>query len=230
MKKLASKNTGKITLAVALLLAAGTLAQADTMDTPTVSTGWKGLPFDNSLYLQQFNSSLGTLNSVTLHFTAVEQAGVTVENGASSGASVTISLSGNVETSDNHFDSIAVISGFYGPYSLGANENAPGLPVYNGSGPDYADLGVITATKVKTVTISSGLSDYIGNGTVAFDVAGAGGWSAAGTTAYSLIINNFQGEGNVYLTYDYLAVPEPTSAMFLGLGGLALACYRRYTR
>jgi hypothetical protein len=229
MTKLASKITGKISLAAALLLAAGTLAQAATMNTATESTGWQGLGFSDSLYLPQFDTSLGTLTGVTLHITDTEESGITIENGAASSASITISLAGSVEVTDNDtIDSVALLNKNFGPYSLAANEG-PTIPTYNQSGPDFLDLGTISATANKT-TSSSDLSLYEGPGTVEIDVTGAGGWSASGSTAYSLNINEFVGEASVFATYTYTAVPEPSSVLLLGLGGLALACSRRFTR
>jgi hypothetical protein len=40
-------------------------------------------------------------------------------------------------------------------------------------------------------------------------------------------------ESQVFVSHfdqTFSQVPEPSSALFLGLGGLALACYRRFTR
>jgi hypothetical protein len=224
------KTTGKISLAVALLLAAGTLAQADSYNTATVSTGWQGLSFNDTLFLPQFDTVLGTLTGVTLHITDAEQAQVTIENGSPEAADITVDLTGDVEATDgpDSFDSIALLNQSWGPYSLAANEG-PVIPTYNGSGPDFENLGTITSSATKTVT-DFDLPLYEGSGTVPITVNGAGGWSAQGTTAYSLVINEFAGEGSVYATYTYTPVPEPSSALFLGLGGLALACYRRFTR
>ncbi|MGB7748112.1 MAG: choice-of-anchor E domain-containing protein [Verrucomicrobiia bacterium] len=212
-----------------MLLAAGTLAQAASYNTATESTGWQGLGFTDTLYLPQFDTSLGTLTGVTLHITDSEQAEVTIENGSASPASITVNLAGSVEATDNDtIDSIALLDQSFGPYSLAANEG-PIIPTYNGSGPDFQDLGLISDTATKTA-FSSDISLYEGSGTVPIDVTGAGGWNASGSTAYSLNINEFVGEGSVYATYTYTPAPEPSSALFLGLGGLALACYRRFTR
>lgn len=215
-------------MTAALLLGLASLAQAASYNTATETTGWQGLGFTDTLYLPQFDTSLGTLTGVTLHITDAEQAEVTIENGSAAPASITVNLAGSVEATDNDLiDSIALLNKSFGPYSLSANEG-PTIPTYNGSGPDFQDLGLISDTATKTAS-SSDLSLYEGLGTVPIDVTGAGGWSASGSTAYSLNINEFAGEGSVYATYTY-TVPEPSSALFLGLGGLALACYRRFTR
>ena len=228
MKQL-TKTTGIISVTAALLLGLASLAQAASYNTATETTGWQGLSFTDTLYLPQFDTSLGTLTGVTLNISDAEQAQVTIENGSPDPASVTINLTGLVEAKDNvSFDSTANLSQSWGPYSLAANEG-PIIPTYNGSGPDFQNLGTITSSATETVT-SFDLSLYEGAGTVPIAVSGSGGWSAQGTTAYSLIINEFAGEGNVYATYTYTPVPEPSSALFLGLGGLALACYRRFTR
>ena len=221
------KITGKISLTVALLLGLASLAQAASYNTATVTTGWQGLSFSDTLYLSQFDTSLGTLTGVTLHITDAEQAEVTIENGSASAANITVILAGSVEATDNDtIDSIALLNKNFGPYTMGANEG-PTIPTYNGSGPDFQDLGLISDSATK-ITSSSDLALYEGLGTVAIDVAGAGGWSASGSTAYSLNINEFVGQGSVYATYTYiLPAPEPSSALLLSLGGLALLCYRR---
>ena len=228
MKQL-TKTTGIISVTAVLLLGLASLAQAASYNTATETTGWQGLSFTDTLYLPQFDTSLGTLTGVTLNISDAEQAQVTIENGSPDPASVTINLTGLVEAKDNvSFDSTANLSQSWGPYSLAANEG-PIIPTYNGSGPDFQNLGTITSSATETVT-SFDLSLYEGAGTVPIAVSGSGGWSAQGTTAYSLIINEFAGEGNVYATYTYTPVPEPSSALFLGFGGLALIWCRRFTR
>ena len=144
-----------------MLLAAGTLAQAASYNTATESTGWQGLGFTDTLYLPQFDTSLGTLTGVTLHITDSEQAEVTIENGSASPASITVNLAGSVEATDNDtIDSIALLDQSFGPYSLAANEG-PIIPTYNGSGPDFQDLGLISDTATKTA-FSSDISLYEG--------------------------------------------------------------------
>ena len=223
------KITAKISLSVALLLAAGVLAHAASYNTATETTGWQGLGFTDTLYLSQFDTSLGTLTGVTLHITDTEQAEVTIENGSASPASITVSLTGLVTAKDNHGISSTVdLSQDWGPYSMLGNEG-PIIPTYNGSGPDFQDLGIIMSSATDTAS-SSDLSLYEGSGTVPIAIHASGGWNASGSTAFSLNINEFVGEGSVYATYTYISVPEPSSALFLGLGGLALLCYRRVTR
>src|ERR1017187_1308300 len=228
MKQL-TKTTGIISVTAALLLGLASLAQAASYNTATETTGLQGLSFTDTLYLPQFDTSLGTLTGVTLNISDTEQAEVTVENGSASPASITVSLAGSVEATDNNgIDSIAILNKNFGPYSLLANEG-PTIPTYNGSGPDFQDLGLISDTATKTAS-SSDLSLYEGPGTVPIDITGLGGWNASGSTAYSLNINEFVGQGSVYATYTYTPVPEPSSALFLGLGGLALVWRRRFTR
>ena len=166
---------------------------------------------------------------MTLHISDAEQAQVTIENGSADPASITVQLSGHVEATDGiSFDSIAILDQNWGPYSMAGNEG-PTIPTYNGSGPDFQNLGTITSSATKTVA-SFDLALYEGAGTVPIAVTGSGGWSASGSTAYSLNINEFAGDGSIYATYTYTPVPEPSTILLLGLGGLALTFRRRFAR
>ena len=73
MKQL-TKTTGIISVTAALLLGLASLAQAASYNTPTEATGWLGLTFTDTLYLPQFDTSLGTLTGVTLNISDAEQA------------------------------------------------------------------------------------------------------------------------------------------------------------
>jgi hypothetical protein len=235
MKKLLS-TANKLFLVGALSIGLTSSVRAATAsyNTATASTGWQSLGFDPiTLYCAQFDSSLGLLLSVTLHMTAYERAGLSIENGATSSANIRVSLAGVVEATDGTLDAMANLAKNFGPYSLAASGDPQGPPIaYDQSGSDFADLGTLSNTKTSTANITTGLAPYIGLGTVAVDVSGSGGWSASGSTAYSLNITAFQGEGEVYLTYDYIpVVPEPSTGLLLGLGfgGLILVWRRRFT-
>ena len=116
MKQL-TKTTGIISVTAVLLLGLASLAQAASYNTATETTGWQGLSFTDTLYLPQFDTSLGTLTGVTLNISDAEQAQVTIENGSPDPASVTINLTGLVEAKDNvSFDSTANLSQSWGPY------------------------------------------------------------------------------------------------------------------
>jgi hypothetical protein len=181
--------------------------------------------------LEQFDSTLGTLTGVTLHLTATAQAGVTIENGALDPANaITINLAGVVEAigPNGDLDALSNIAHLWGPYSLAASDDPQGPPIlYDRDGADYLNLGTLSNSKNSNSSTATNLSQYIGNGTVPVDVTGTGGWSAAGTTAYSLDINQFQGRGDAYLVYTYTPIPEPTGSWLCVLGALVLFGRRR---
>lgn len=231
MTKLASKNTGKISLAVALLLAAGTLAQANTVTYANVApinltlTDWA-----NTLALPQFNPALGTLNSVSFSFNAGMSTTLTVQN-----QSPSLNSSGSAHTELQLFVDDA-----------GLNLMGAGNPWFdmNSASFNFSNLAplstVNSALLNKSQNNQSGsspytdsivLSEFTGSGNYLLDAhTYTQAWIAySGGNSIAIQVTDAYLNGSV--TYDYTApVPEPSSALFLGLGGLALLGYRRFTR
>jgi hypothetical protein len=233
MKKLASKITGTISLGVALFLTTGTLAQADTIsyDTstpvPSSSTDWT----NNAFAFTQFNPSLGTLTSVLLSFDGGYSTTITVTDNQATPSSGTANtrIRFFVEDAGLHFASGGLIFDMVSPdfsYSLNGigDSTTSGLMSDQSDGNNYNPYS-------HSYTSSIILSEFTGTGNI---LLGAHTWTqtalynTGGNSSANQVTDAYL-DGSV--TYTYIAsVPEPSSALFLGLGGLALVLRRRFSR
>ncbi|MGA2241613.1 MAG: choice-of-anchor E domain-containing protein [Verrucomicrobiota bacterium] len=233
MKQLALKITGTISLAVALLLTTGTLAQANTIaydvSNPISSslTDWT----NNAFAFTQFNPSLGTLTSVLLSFDGGYSTTLTVTNlnaPPSSGTANThiifyVNDAGlNFASGGKIFDMMS--SDF--SYSLGTGDSTTsGLMSDQSDGNNYDPYS-------HSYTSSIVLSEFTGTGDILLD---AHTWTRSvlsnggGNSSASQVTDAFL-DGSVTYTYTPAPVPEPSNLLLFGLGGLALLGYRRVTR
>ena len=232
MKKLASKITGKISLGVALLLATGTLAQADTIsftNSVSGSTDWS-----KQLGITQFDSTWGTLVSVTIDLSASFNSSFTITN---IGGSTFINPSSARRTLDVFLGFSAVdlaidaqnpngagnswLTWVSSPLSL--NNLAPGNYVSavrsGNNGPNEGFYTDGTTLVYFTGTGTTLLDLYTTSGFL-MQLTGGTDYSSAQTTSANV---------TGIVTYDFTPdpIPEPSSALFLGFGGLALILMRR---
>jgi hypothetical protein len=216
-----------------LFLLAGTAVRADTL-TNSISTGWMALsPFSPnpiSLQLDQFDSSLGDLQSVKILLDAAERATVAFENGSPNPANAAnMSLTGVVRATAPGSVNVLTAPSIAGDdVELAANGQESGLPTYNETGADYHSYGLLTGSDQNSALLTTGLAPYIGVGTFQTDVYGQGGWSFTGTSDANMQIAGFQGVGTVRVVYDYVAVPEPGTIALAGIGILGFYCRRRF--
>jgi hypothetical protein len=241
MKQL-TRTTGIISVTAALLLGLVASTKADTATYTTTATG----TFDfgsTPLALAQFNPGLGTLDSITISLSGNTYTALTVYNTSPSTYGTPSAVWNDVQIllGSSTFDlAVNALNPNYGNWTLpnawldvtSPHFNVSGLPsgdntsfnAYNtgGSGlpavtssitsgtifTDLQGIGYQNLDVYSASTVDSGISD---GATFSADETVTGGITAT-------------------VTYVYTPVPEPSSALFLGLGGLALACYRRFTR
>lgn len=213
-------------LAVAAsLVFASVAAQAVTISYSDTST-FPSVPFSETLTLPKFNSSFGTLigAKLTLDFNVVASIDViNLGNSAASFTSATASFPVSVTSNGadaTTFSATATASAAGG--SVSANEILT-VP------------GSASGSAVQAV-LEGGLPSYIGGSsdTITFTLlANDGTYTGVGPT--SLL---FGGSGNVVGTltveYDYTAptspIPEPSTAVLMGLGMLAIGASLRKRR
>ena len=214
-------------LVLAVLCASGanatSISFADTY-------GPTGIPFAAAplATLSQFDPALGTLTKVTLTLDASTSAGtIAWDNEAGIPSDVTLGIGAEVTAVG-----LAGITAIAVPLQTGSttvdadNDGAAdfvgtdAFSVVGGSGLD-SDFDSLTA----------GLAPYIGLGTFDVDVSSVVETFVSTTGGFGPI-DPVPGvtEGTVTVTYEFNAIPEPTTALLLafGLGGLAVRS--RHTR
>jgi hypothetical protein len=185
--------------------------------------------------LPEFNNSLGTLTGVSLTLT------LTVTPVAE-----IINVTGSPETFDNESTISASISPTIGNWAVSYGTDSWLLPIptvttgdINGSGQTllpFTPLMIVGGTSGGAgLTNASGgdLTAYEGGGTLALDINGpqhdAGGGPVynigGGTTA--AVGGNVDLVGTASVTYDYIAVPEPSTIGLVAIGLLGALTIRR---
>jgi hypothetical protein len=240
MKKLASKITGNIFLAVALLLGVVVSAKADSTISYTNSvSGTFDFP-STPLALQQFNTSLGTLDSITISLSAHSYTSLTVSNSSPSayGSPSTVNNQIQILLGTSSFDqAVDALNPNYGSFSLpdawlavnSPNFNVTGLASggtssFNGNNLTAGILNSGYKTEVSGITSGTIFSDLQGTGTMNLDLYSTsiltesiqGGATIAATETVT-------GGMTAIVTYDFTApVPEPSPIVLLGMGLLIL--------
>lgn len=182
-----------------------------------------------------FNSSLGTLNSVTLRIDSVSVAGSLIFNQEGVGSSTIQSIESKLYVYQGDSQSGVLYNGLSAdlvsaPTTLSAVSPTLPLSVAENTSATFTlsdGQYVLTSSSPLTVTLTQAgdLADYCGSGVsyapefiFNLDVSLVGSMGGSPTYDYAGVSSL----ANVSLTYDYTAVPEP-STYGLVLGALALA-------
>lgn len=228
------KKVSLVVAMFALLCIVGSAASAATI-VQTANLSASRTDVNTTLSVAQFNSSLGTLNSVKFDLDSSFTSTLTWKN---TGAGVGYVTWGVVDPAIKLSapDSSMLISDQLGWIIFVGTPSAPVSPKTSGikvlSGATYSDSKSIFGAYSQT--IDSGLSAYVGGGNVELpfgaSVPGFGFQVFGGNGDYTLTT---VASGNLTVTYDYTAettpVPEPSSILALvgGLGSLLAFRKRR---
>ena len=227
MKQLGLKITGKIPLAVALLLATGTLAQADSISF-TNSIALTSSPWGpDSLSIPQFDTSGGSFDLTNISFSlyGTMLADMQATNTASVNRTIRLYTMDGEITAYLAGDPLVITY----PQAVAVS----GHPTLTLAAHTSGTWAGVTGDDTQTASYDSSwgsFNNFIGPGTVVgltMDSASYVTFSAdSGVNSSSRALSGAQ----LIVIYDYTVVPEPSSALFLGLGGLALVWCRRFTR
>jgi hypothetical protein len=217
-------------LAAIAALVAGPAFAATIIQTHTIaaaSTTSLTAPVSTVFGFSQFDSSLGTLNSVTLSFDADVSSTGALGNTANSTKTLTLSKSAAAALTGAGFNLDATLLSGSTQYTLLGKFDPnyhPASIALGGAGSD-------------SDTLSSGLAAFLGAGLANFTFSGDPDFGVTSPGALSLA-SSFWGDAT--LTYDYTAakaapiggVPEPAmwSMMILGFASVGGALRRRRAR
>ncbi|MBD2340881.1 choice-of-anchor E domain-containing protein [Calothrix sp. FACHB-156] len=180
----------------------------------SASTDFEPTDFKKTLSLQQFNSALGELQSVTIKYEAGIQANGSFTNKGTSETQAKIILGG--ETFGSNLG-LALKDQFQ------LNLSPTKTSTFQVAGSSTVALPELVATGVETKTLSKGLDNlnaFIGNANVDFLFTALATSVVMGSGNVSSQINTFA-QGMLEVTYQYnetsKSVPESSAVLGLGL-------------
>ncbi|MDP3851861.1 MAG: choice-of-anchor E domain-containing protein [Luteolibacter sp.] len=183
------------------------------------------------LTFNQFDSSLGTLTSIVITTSLTKSGGsLFVDNESATPASgninqsVTITLSSSavslIDTSLQPIgNGIAATSVYFA--NVGADDgDGPGVQSV-GADYDGTSFSEVSAGQTRNVN-EIAWSGYTGLGTYLIDANGVQGFNTSAIGGAAVAIDPATASGEVSITYNFNAVPEPSAALMGAVGLLAL--------
>ncbi|MBT8486935.1 MAG: choice-of-anchor E domain-containing protein [Phycisphaerales bacterium] len=205
-----------VAILLATALAPAAMAGLD-QETQNESFGFPLSPGAAVISFDKFDDlgGLRVLEQVTMRLDGFIGAEVTAENDSVIPApDFGVSIGGFMSI---NFDSLAAALGFDRTFLTdGSVTPSDGV---QGSGTDFWDFGTVSDSGFETDSTTTGLSAFVGPGTIDANISAAGGFSVVGSTDSTMVLNNFRAEGTVSVLYEYSVVPGPGAAAFLMLGG-----------
>lgn len=216
-------NIRSIVLTGSLVLCANTANAAFVeYSTPLASNS---TPFSTTFSVPLFNSSLGTLNSVTLSLVSNIVGRIDVFNNLSAPQGFTNAFATIPVTVTSSTPDATVVSAVATAW-LASGTAAPGFPISS-----FAGIAASASNSVSVLPVN--VVHYIGldGGSALFTAASTGG-SYGGTSVPGLFFGGSAvADGSFTVRYDYnavSAVPLPATALLFGSGLLSLgAAWRR---
>ena len=202
-------------LALALIALLASVSSAATVTYGPSNVSLQSTSWTAYVFLQKFDPSLGTLNSIKFEIGGHVEGTARFESLDASATTVTMDLQAELKLQRPDLTTLVVTIPVA---STVTNATAfDGVIDFGGtSGKTWANL---TADKSETATTTSAADKalFTGAGLIQLPVSATG--QSAGSGAGNLVLQ-FQtlAAGSAWVTYDYTPVPEPSS--LLGLAGL----------
>lgn len=224
----------KLVGSLMLTLALPTLGQ--TVVTSMDSFGGN-IDFTDSVTLNQYSGDINDVASIEICYTLNADGGtVGIDNEGDAPATISgdfgvkLNVTGSsVTLLDGDF--LPILNGFTStfviPNTVLAANDGDNVSTFDVGGPDYA-----TFTSTNTAANGSGLvnsqfySQFIGNGTFDIDFAVDSLFNLSGEGGSTIQFDS-PNTANGTVTVKYTLVPEPSSALLLGLGGLFMLRRKR---
>lgn len=207
-------------LAAAALLGGSYTAQAAIISysasiAPT-ATNWSSF-----LSIPQFDSSLGTLSSVSLFYSGTVASDIRVESLVNAPSTVTATANATLAFGAPIGGDLAIMA------SVSQDVSAfDGVIDFGGT--SGVDFGTVSASESALLTLLSGFAGFIGGGTFDIGVSATGLSNAGGPGNFVSIVNT-RASAAAQVTYEYTVgqVPEPATLPLIGAGLLAATAFRR---
>ncbi|XHR30041.1 MAG: choice-of-anchor E domain-containing protein [Chthoniobacteraceae bacterium] len=209
--KLFTKSVVAAALGLVTVFLGVNQANAATSSYSVSGTYSASTPFSSTITLDGFDTSLGTLVSVTVTLssgisTDISVTSVTTASNVNATTKVTFSLSGNGVTLSN-----VVESGDYVVSSVAAG--------------DTVTSGALTASSSTSTVVTDGIAlTYYEADTVTFNLGATARTTISFDNGNASASQVTEGTDVVTVTYTYTAVPEPSTwaMIFGGVGALVL--------
>ncbi|MBE8968903.1 choice-of-anchor E domain-containing protein [Nostocales cyanobacterium LEGE 12452] len=182
---------------------------------------------DTPLSIQKFNSSLGTLQGVTIEFTGDILGNAGFENRSPTASQTTVNLSSQFSLKLNNQSLFALNPQYTSSYQVAKYD---GITDYSGtSGKTLSNL-TATQSGIQTFTNTQFLQSFTGNGDIDFLFSALASSVVTGSGNMRSYIDTYAKAG-IKVTYDYdevTAVPESSATLGIGLiAGLCLLSQRK---
>jgi hypothetical protein len=227
----------KLAVFTFVVLAIGLSANANQITYTDSVVGLFNLVADRDLIIPQFDSSLGTLNSVSITASAALQASLEFENkNTTSGGTFYVSTYFSFDPENEYtrvridlsFDNSVILTTGYSDaqkYTLNNVSAYDGITDYAGaSGRTVATFG--DADNL-SLFYDSGLAQFIGVGNLTFGVDSDAYTTLAVTGGNNSTRMATTGQTGVTVVYDFTPIPEPATIAVVSLGGLFATRKRR---
>jgi hypothetical protein len=214
-----------LTALAAVALAVGSIQRADAATSSQTLSYSGNTDWTQALAFDQFDSSLGTLQSVYIVLDGEIFTNITVENAVGAGSD----SSGNVSTRVRwRLNDPLLLLGSATQNKIDMYAPEDGANYFLNPGQSL-NLGPYTASDSWDETYTSGaiLTEFTGNSTIALTIATLATTVSENSGGNFSALQSTTATANVTVVYTYEAVPEPTTALLVGAAGVAMAFSRR---